>query len=171
MSHLAVADIHASCCYTNYYDLKDFWTTVINQRKSDWEFNSQIELPEVIIDENSFNFIKIEQMRPNFITDKIITEETVNLETNKKADIEGKIVLIDKADPGYDWIFTKNIKGLITKYGGVASHMAIRCSEFGLPAAIGCGEKIYSEAKRANKLTLDCKNGKIISEEFTSCLV
>ena len=170
MSHLAVADIHASNCYTNYYDLKDFWTTVIHQRKSDWEFNSQIELPEIITDENSFNFIKTEQMRPNFITNKIISEEIVNIEADKKADIEGKIVLIDK-DPGYDWIFTKNIKGLITKYGGVASHMAIRCSEFGLPAAIGCGEKIYSETKQANKITLDCKNGKIINEDYQNCLV
>lgn len=171
MSHLAVADIHASDCYSTYFDLKDFWTTVINQRKEIWEFNSQIELPEVIVDENSFNFIEIEQMRPNFITDKVVNDETVNLETDKQADIEGKIVLIDKADPGYDWIFTKNIKGLITKYGGVASHMAIRCSEFGLPAAIGCGEKIYSETKQASRITLDCKNGKIINEDYQACLV
>ena len=72
MCHLAVADIQASTYYTNHYDLKDFWITVINQRKAVWEFNSQIEMPEVIFDENGFNFIKIEQMRPNFITDKII---------------------------------------------------------------------------------------------------
>lgn len=170
MCHLAVADIKASTYYSNGFDLNDFWTTVINQRKLQWEFNTQIELPEVILNENSFNFIKIEQMRPNFITDKVVTEEIVNLEENKNADIEGKIVLIDKADPGYDWIFTKNIKGLITKYGGVASHMAIRCSEFGLPAAIGCGEKIYSETKLANKITLDCKNAKIINEESYKCL-
>ena len=169
MQHLAVSDIYASSCYSDYYDLKDFWTTIINQRKIIWEFNSSIELPEVIADENSFNFIQIEQMRPNFITDKIISEETVNLEANKDDDIEGKIVLIEKADPGYDWIFTKNIKGLITKYGGVASHMAIRCSEFGLPAAIGCGEKIYSETISATKITLDCKNGKIINEEYLQC--
>ena len=37
------------------------------------------------------------------------------------------IVLIENADPGYDWIFSKNIKGLITKNGGINSHMSIRC--------------------------------------------
>ena len=31
----------------------------------------------------------------------------------------------------------KKIKGLITKYGGVNSHMAIRCAELSVPAAIG----------------------------------
>ena len=41
------------------------------------------------------------------------------------ADVQDKIVVLPKADPGYDWIFAKGIKGFITKYGGVASHMEI----------------------------------------------
>lgn len=36
-------------------------------------------------------------------------------------------------------IFGYKIKGLITKYGGMASHMAIRCLEIKISAAIGCG--------------------------------
>ena len=36
--------------------------------------------------------------------------------------------------------FFKNISGLITKNGGVNSHMAIRCQELNIPAAIGIGE-------------------------------
>lgn len=51
--------------------------------------------------------------------------------------------------------------GLVTKYGGVASHMAIRCAEFDLPAAIGCGDKIYNEIMEFNEVNLDCINCKI----------
>lgn len=69
--------------------------------------------------------------------------------------------MIPKADPGYEWIFTKGIKGFITKYGGMASHMAIRCAEFEIPAAIGCGEKIYNYAASMNYMELDCANGSI----------
>ena len=29
-----------------------------------------------------------------------------------------KIILIENADPGFDWLFNFNIKGLITKFGG-----------------------------------------------------
>ena len=54
--------------------------------------------------------------------------------------------------------FTKNPAGLITKYGGVASHMAIRCAEIGLPAAIGCGEIIFDYLSTSSKIFLDCKN-------------
>ena len=67
-----------------------------------------------------------------------------------------KIVLIENADPGYDWIFSQQIAGLITKYGGANSHMAIRCAEFGIPAAIGCGEQRYDSFIDANQIMLDC---------------
>ena len=69
---------------------------------------------------------------------------------------------MENADPGYDWIFTQNPLGLITKYGGAASHMAIRCSEINLPAAIGCGDLIYQKFSDAEKVLLDCSNEQII---------
>ena len=75
--------------------------------------------------------------------------------------IEKKIQCIEKADPGYDFIFTKELSGLITKHGGSNSHMAIRCHELGIPAAIGVGEKIYEEIKTAKKILLNCKDEKI----------
>ena len=60
--------------------------------------------------------------------------------SNKK--INNKIVFIENADPGYDFLFSKNIKGFVTKYGGQNSHMSIRSAEMSIPACIGIGEKI-----------------------------
>ena len=74
-------------------------------------------------------------------------ENHIFLIKNKKSNLTNKIVLIENADPGYDFIFTKNIKGLITKYGGSNSHMAIRCSELNIPAAIGVGDKNFEKYK------------------------
>ena len=78
-----------------------------------------------------------------------------------KKKITNKIVLIENADPGYDWIFSKNISGLITKNGGVNSHMAIRCQELNIPAAIGIGEANYKLIEQSNELNLNCKFNKI----------
>ena len=89
-----------------------------------------------------FEFIQYHISKPNYITSSSIISKTVKLEKNESPPITDRIVLIENADPGYDWIFTKNVLGLITMYGGVASHMAIRCAELKIPAAIGCG-KIY----------------------------
>ena len=67
------------------------------------------------------------------------------------------IVLIKNADPGYDWIFSEKILGLITQFGGVNSHMVIRCSELDLPAIVGVGEKYFKEIQNSKKIELNCK--------------
>ena len=72
---------------------------------------------------------------------------------------------------GYDFIFSYNIKGLITKYGGQNSHMSIRCNELNLPAIIGVGEKIYNNFIDSNKIYIDCKSRpstRFYSAEITS---
>ena len=33
--------------------------------------------------------------------------------------------------------FSHNIRGLVTKYGGANSHMAIRCLELSIPIGVG----------------------------------
>ena len=75
--------------------------------------------------------------------------------------ISSAIVLVRKADPGFDWIFSHNISGLITEYGGANSHMAIRAAELGLPAAIGVGSKIFDELLNSKLIKLNCRNRNI----------
>ena len=78
-----------------------------------------------------------------------------------KIKLKNKIVCIMSADPGYDYIFSKKIKGLITMYGGINSHMAIRCSELGVPAAIGVGERMFNEIKESKVIRLNTISKKI----------
>ena len=74
--------------------------------------------------------------------------------------LNNKIIFIKNADPGYDFIFSHNIKGLVTQYGGVNSHMAIRCMENNIPAAIGIGEKKFNFFKFCKKIKLNCEGKK-----------
>ena len=69
--------------------------------------------------------------------------------------------MIENADPGFDFIFSYNIKGLITKYGGPNSHMAIRCMELGIPAVIGLGEIKYKNLLESHRIELNCSEQKI----------
>ena len=61
-----------------------------------------------------------------------------------------------KTATGFDWIFSRKIAGLITMFGGANSHMAIRCAEFSIPAAIGCGSVLYEATRSAGSVELDC---------------
>ncbi len=144
-------------------EIKNLWKKKIQSEKNLKFLNNYLSLPPLLIDECDFEIQSHYLSKPNFITSKkIISENHVIKNSKKIIDLENKIVLIENADPGYDWIFTKNISGLITKYGGVASHMAIRCSELGLPAAIGCGDILFEQLQNAEKILLDCKYQQII---------
>ncbi len=121
-----------------------------------------IRLPQVLFDEAGVHVVPFQVSHPNFITHKKITASCVYVRTDTSTlNLTGKIVLIENADPGFDWIFAQQIGGLITKYGGANSHMAIRCAEFGIPAAIGCGEQRFEMFTHSHKLLLDCSAGLI----------
>ena len=115
-------------------------------------------LPAYITCQQDFVCFEQQRAEPNFVTLKKIRGPVVTLSgrLSPMADLAGKIVLVRNADPGYDWLFSRNIAGLITAYGGVNSHMAIRAAEFGLPAAIGIGEALFEELMRSRVLSLDC---------------
>jgi phosphoenolpyruvate-protein kinase (PTS system EI component) len=120
----------------------------IKSNKKIYKSNSLMHLPETITSIKDLYVSEKSILGGNFITQEIIFGELYELKdlqnTNK---IKDKIVLIESADPGYDFIFSKKIKGLITKFGGQNSHMSIRSSELALPAAIGVGEEIYNFLK------------------------
>lgn len=114
-----------------------------------------IRLPVLIFSSSDIDFFHLSKSQPNFVTHKSVVSDIVIL-PNNEFNIENKIVLIENADPGFDWIFSHNIKGIVTCYGGIASHISIRCAEFGMPAAIGCGDVIFNKLKNYKKINLDC---------------
>ena len=143
--------------------LTSVWQSKAAKQYNIRRLNEYFLLPPIIFSEDDFQVIHYYISKPNYITKKQITENVLVLNPKSKIpDIENKVVIIENADPGYDWIFTKNPAGLITKYGGVASHMAIRCAEIELPAAIGCGEILYDKLVESSKIRLDCANEQIM---------
>ncbi len=138
----------------------------IEKNMQDYEINSLIILPPIIVKSKDFNVIKINESTPNYITNHIAEGEILLIDSLPcdGLDVSGKIVVIQYADPGYDWIFAAgSITGLITQYGGMASHMAIRCMEFDIPAAIGCGEIIFNQVIHSQRVVLDCSAKKVVS--------
>ena len=122
----------------------------------------QIKLPSIIVKpEDVYSFYLLDE-EPNFITQKSATSDVVIMDDIDGRELEGKIVFIQAADPGYDFLFAKGIGGLITQFGGANSHMAIRCAELGIPAVIGVGEQNYTEWARYRRVTIDCLKKQVI---------
>jgi len=120
-----------------------------------------VELPPLILSKDDIRCFVRQEDKANFIGSGKAIAAVLDLSEHPEpshADLEGKIVIIQQADPGYDWLFLRQIAGLITVYGGANSHMAIRTAEFGLPAAIGIGEVTYEHIRGARSIMLDCES-------------
>tara|TARA_Y100000813_G_scaffold197403_1_gene182665 strand:- start:3225 stop:3755 length:531 start_codon:yes stop_codon:yes gene_type:complete len=132
---------------------------IIQVNKKKYNIHLNIRLPMLLVDPEGVDVIPFQVSSPNFIgKNKVFykMKRITNSSRIKRASLNNKIILIENADPGFDWLFNFNIKGLITKFGGANSHMAIRCNELKIPAAIGIGEKIYEEIKNKEQIILNC---------------
>src|SRR5208282_3602837 len=118
-------------------------------------------LPPVISSPDEVFAFHLPPSQPNFITQKRVTAPVASLD-DPPATFAGRILFVPSADPGFDWIFTRDIRGFVTQFGGANSHMAIRAGELGIPAVIGAGETLFRRWQTARRLCLDCTNQKVL---------
>ena len=133
----------------------------ILENKQEYFMNKNIILPDVIKSGKDLFIQEQFTEKLNFISNKTISDKIYIFNKNKIMKKYEGIICIENADPGYDFLFEKNIKGLITKYGGLNSHMAIRCAELNLPALIGVGEKNFKNICNHNYMKLNCDQNTI----------
>lgn len=122
----------------------------------------QMVLPPLVENPDQIWSFHMPPTEPNFVTRNQAEGHVEILEgVEGGRSLEGAIVVLPNADPGFDWIFTKNIAGFITAYGGANSHMAIRAGELDLPAIIGAGRSRYDIWRQASRLRIDCANRQV----------
>jgi phosphohistidine swiveling domain-containing protein len=131
----------------------------IDRGKSQYTNSLKISLPPLIVNPEDIYAFEWPESTPNFITQKKIIAKTCDASNQSK--LAGAIVCIPNADPGFDWLFSHSIAGLITAWGGANSHMAIRAGELGLPSVIGAGEILYQRWSNAQMLSIDCATKKV----------
>ena len=156
MSYLEIQDLDA-------YHSRDSYVMTIEARRNMYHAYSYLVLPDVIINVGDLDVIDIDEEIPDYLTDKCVSGEVAYYDEGHDVDVAGKIVLLSKVTLAYDWIFTKDIKGIITKKDSKDSRIAKRCRELNIPAALGCGEKLFNAVLLMNSVELDCGK-KTISE-------
>ena len=160
---MAYSDIKTvMSAYTSCDDIDTLLQENIISGKNNYKRTSSLTLPPLISSEGQLVCFFMPDDEPNYITQKSCTAAVLNISDGLgDRDIDGKIVMIKSADPGFDWVFSHKIAGFITAYGGANSHMAIRAAELSIPAVIGVGEKRFAQYCSAKALAIDCANRNI----------
>ena len=158
LSMLTMNEVLDSLTKPFHKDSRRYFQQRVRQARQEYDLMRSFKLAYLIRSPRDVYIVPQHRSAPNFITSGRVQAPVAHLEQghNSVVCLEGRIVCIESADPGYDWIFTRNIAGLITRYGGANSHMAIRCAEYALPAAIGCGEVLFEQIRNADSCLLDC---------------
>ena len=160
ISHVSLNSLLNIVKNSSEYSIEERLREISKRESEKHDISVAIRLPQLLTDHAAVHVIPFQVSHPNFITCKKITAPCLFLSAKSNGmSLDGSVVLIEGADPGFDWIFTQKIAGLVTKYGGVNSHMAIRCAEFEIPAAIGCGEQKFDVLLKSNQVRLDCAAG------------
>ena len=161
LSHLdirSVLDLYAS---TSIPDVRSVLLAHVDAGRRMSDITERIRLPALICSPDDIYGFFVETDAPNYVTlGRVAGPVLVGADVRQET-CQGRIVMIESADPGYDWIFATGLLGLITQYGGTNSHMAIRAAELGIPAVIGCGEKLYRAWSSARVLEIDAANRQV----------
>ncbi|AEA80600.1 phosphoenolpyruvate synthase / Pyruvate phosphate dikinase [Candidatus Pelagibacter sp. IMCC9063] len=162
LSYLTIQNIIDIYYNLEYKSINRNLSDKISNNKQNYIELSNINLPEVIIEKNDIYYFEEKNTKVNFVgTDKASGKVLHLRKMHKTTNLSKKIICIENADPGYDFLFSKNISGLITKYGGANSHMAIRCYELGIPAAIGVGNYLFEDIIKKKFIDINCEIKKI----------
>lgn len=141
--------------YQSSSDVKTVLEHSILQGIKKYGQTRKICLPPLITRAEQVRQFFIPDTEPTYVTLKKAVGPLVQVDQNTTEELKATILLIPSADPGFDWIFSHQIHGFITEYGGANSHMAIRAGELGIPAVIGVGMKVFEQLKLAQTVELD----------------
>jgi hypothetical protein len=154
LAHVAVLDLLA--CDELPVDIPGFLARRVLEGREAYHVTQGVCLPGHLARPADLVCFEQRVAEPNFVTQLAVEGSVVAQGLSETHDVVGKIVLIPSADPGYDWLLARDIRGLVTMYGGANSHMAVRAAELQLPAAIGVGELLYEALEGASVIRLDC---------------
>lgn len=158
LSYLNLHDLSQLLVIPVTSDHETHFHTLAEHRRTYLREMHGLHLGYIIRDVRDIYVVPLHRSAANFVTKQNIEGEVVLISNRMigSTNLYRKIVCIESADPGFDWIFTKGIKGLVTKFGGANSHMTIRCAELGIPAAIGVGEQTFERLSKVTQIELRC---------------
>ncbi|WP_191621190.1 PEP-utilizing enzyme [Marinihelvus fidelis] len=128
---------------------------VADQRRKAFDQSGAYVLPDLLVSPDEVFAHTQVQPEGHYFGQGVISGETLVINDARPGRLRGRIVVLEAADPGYEFLFGSEIAALVTCYGGVNSHMAVRCQESGTPGVLGIGSDRFRRLLTAQQVTID----------------
>lgn len=66
-----------------------------------------------------------------------------------------QVLLMERCEPGFDWVYGRRPLALVTAYGGPNAHVALRAHELGCPALLGVGREMLQQMAGSPAIEID----------------
>lgn len=158
ISYLPIAEIRHQL--TAGRDVRAF-SELVRRSRERYEARARVTTPSFMSKTDDLLLARGDITRISFIGMGRIRAANVAIDdlTQPTSAVAGCIVCVERADPGYDWLLAAGVLGIVTRYGGPNAHLAVRCAELAIPAAIGCGEALFRRLVVSKWIEIDCGSG------------
>lgn len=70
-----------------------------------------------------------------------------------------RALLLERCEPGFDWVYGRRPAVIVTAYGGPNAHVALRAHELGCPALLGVGTEVLQQMASWPAIEIDFDQG------------
>lgn len=137
------------------------WPARIARRRARHRDESALRMPALIDADTRLDAVVVPPGQPVYLGRGRVQARLrrVGLHTRAGEAIAGAVLLLERCEPGFDWLFNHAPAALVTAFGGPNAHVALRAHELGVPALLGVGPEALRRMAGADSLEIDFDAG------------
>lgn len=131
-------------------------------RHSQHQVSRNLRVPGMIWEPRELYCFDIDLNVPNFFGSDTVQGDLLVVKDHCDPElVKGRVILLENADPGFDFLFRSEPLAIVTAYGGQNSHVAIRCLSQGIRCVTGIGVVAYEYLLEQSAVRIDFEGQKL----------
>ena len=117
------------------------WGAMEQNRRARYAREARIRMPLLLDRHTDLRRVITAPGRPAYLGYGRVLAPVISIHAHSQpsALLEGSVLILERCEPGFDWVFRHRPAAIVTAYGGPNAHVALRAHEMDCPALLGVG--------------------------------
>lgn len=137
------------------------WRARIEAARARHAQDALLRMPALVDARTRLDAVLVPPGRPHYLGRGRVLAPVrwIGLDTRPAQVEPGAILLLERCEPGFDWVFACRPRALVAAFGGPNAHVALRAHELRLPALLGVGRELLQRMASLRWLEIDFDAG------------